>query len=60
MTQRNLDEMRKKIDDIDSKITALFKERMETSLDIAKYKKEHSLPVFSDRRENSEGRSFTQ
>lgn len=43
--------MRKKIDDIDSKITALFKERMETSLDIAKYKKEHSLPVFSDRRE---------
>ncbi len=51
MTQQNLDEMRTKIDDIDSKMTALFKERMELSLDIARYKKEHNLPVFSDSRE---------
>ena len=33
------------------KLTDLFKERMEKSLEIAKYKKDHKVPVFSDKRE---------
>ena len=41
MTTKNLEQMRQDIDSIDSKITDLFKERMETSLKIAKYKKDN-------------------
>ena len=51
MTDINLDQMRNDIDTIDEKLTDLFKERMEKSLEIAKYKKDHKLPVFSDKRE---------
>ena len=38
MTDINLDQMRQDIDNIDEKLTDLFKERMEKSLEIAKYK----------------------
>ena len=51
MTEINLDKMRADIDRIDSEITDLFKERMEKSVEIAKYKKENNLPVLSDTRE---------
>ena len=51
MTDINLDQMRQDIDNIDEKLTDLFKERMEKSLEIAKYKKNHKVPVFSDKRE---------
>ena len=51
MTDINLDQMRQDIDNIDGKLTDLFKERMEKSLEIAKYKKDHKVPVFSDKRE---------
>ena len=51
MTDINLDQMRQDIDNIDEKLTDLFKERMEKSLEIAKYKKGHKVPVFSDKRE---------
>ena len=51
MTEKNLDQMRQDIDRIDSQMVDLFKERMETSLEIAKYKKAHDLPVFNDARE---------
>ena len=51
MTDINLDQMRQDIDNIDEKLTDLFKERMEKSLEIAKYKKDHKVPVFSDKRE---------
>ena len=52
MTELNLDKLRADIDGIDSQITKLFKERMETALEIAKYKQEKGLPVLSDKREN--------
>ncbi len=38
MTTKNLEQMRHDIDNIDAQITDLFKQRMETSLEIAKYK----------------------
>lgn len=51
MTELNLDILRNQIDDIDTQITDLFKKRMETALDIAKYKQEHSVAVLNDKRE---------
>ena len=51
MTEPNLEKMRNDIDTIDEKLTALFKERMEISLEVAKYKKEKNLPVLNDARE---------
>ena len=51
MTDKNLEQMRQDIDKIDSQITDLFRTRMETSLEIAKYKKEHQIPVLNDNRE---------
>ena len=51
MTKINLDNIRKDIDSIDSKLAQLFKERMEKSLEVARYKKENNLAVLNDRRE---------
>lgn len=51
MTELNLENIRKDIDDIDSELTALFKKRMEKSLEVARFKRENNLPVFSDSRE---------
>ena len=51
MTEYNLNQLRDKIDDIDTQITELFKQRMETALEVAKYKKENNLPVLNDARE---------
>ena len=53
MTEINLDQIRNDIDSIDEKLTDLFKQRMEKSLQVAEYKKEHHLPVFSDKREKA-------
>ncbi|HIT99473.1 MAG TPA: chorismate mutase [Candidatus Copromorpha excrementavium] len=46
-----MDNIRKDIDSIDSKLAQLFKERMEKSLEVARYKKENNLAVLNDRRE---------
>ena len=43
--------MRNDIDAIDSQIAELFRKRMETSLDIARYKKEHNIPILNSSRE---------
>lgn len=51
MTEKNLDQMRNDIDAIDSQIAELFRKRMETSLDIARYKKEHNIPILNSSRE---------
>ena len=51
MTKINLDNIRKDIDSIDSKLAQLFKERMEKYLEVARYKKENNLAVLNDRRE---------
>ena len=47
----DLNEYRSKIDAIDSRLVALFAERMETAAEIAAYKKEHHLPVLDAARE---------
>ena len=46
-----LDESRKKINEIDKEMARLFEERMKAVLDVLKYKKEHNLPVFDEKRE---------
>jgi len=46
-----LNELREKINYIDEQITELFKQRMDVSLEIAKYKKEKGLPVLDKSRE---------
>ena len=51
MTEYNLEQLRDKIDDIDTQITDLFKQRMETALEVAKYKKENGVPVLNNTRE---------
>ena len=46
-----LQDYRKKIDEIDAQLTALFTERMQTAAQIAAYKKEHALSVLDAGRE---------
>lgn len=46
-----LDESRKKINEIDKEMARLFEERMKAVLGVLKYKKEHNLPVFDEKRE---------
>ena len=47
----NLENIREQIDEIDNQLIALFKQRMEAVTEVAKYKKENNLPVFSRKRE---------
>lgn len=47
----DMKELRTKIDGIDSEIARLFVNRMETALEIAKYKKQNNLPVLNATRE---------
>ncbi len=46
-----LSECRKRLDDIDAKIVALFEERMQISEEVAAYKEAHHLPVLDAARE---------
>ena len=47
----DLSTIRERINEIDNKIVELWKERMETCLSVAQYKKENNLPVLDARRE---------
>ncbi|MBR3588836.1 MAG: chorismate mutase [Clostridia bacterium] len=47
----NIEELRNKIDIIDTELVKLFQERMKTASQIADYKKENGLPVFDAERE---------
>lgn len=47
----DLSTIREKINEIDNKIVELWKERMETCLAVAQYKKENNLPVLDAKRE---------
>lgn len=47
----DLSKIREKINNIDDKIIELWKERMETCLSVAEYKKENNLPVLDEQRE---------
>lgn len=53
MAELNLDEIREKIDDVDSQITDLFLKRMDLSDDVAAYKKQNNLPVLDKGRERA-------
>ena len=46
-----LDIMRKKIDEIDDKLLALFKERLEVSKKIGLLKKKYKMEIFDPQRE---------
>lgn len=48
---KNLEELRKKIDLIDSELMPLFTERMKCSAEIAEYKRENNMPVLDKKRE---------
>jgi len=47
----NLNDIRKKINEIDKQMAKLFEERMKASEEVAQYKKEHALPIFDSSRE---------
>ena len=47
----NLEESRRKIDEIDRTIAKLFEERMETVSHVAAYKKENNMQIFQPARE---------
>lgn len=51
MKQMDMQDYRKQINEIDAQLVKCFDERMRVALDIAKYKKEHGLPVFDPARE---------
>ena len=48
----DLSKIREKINEIDNEIVRLWKDRMETCLQVAQYKKENNLPVFDAKRES--------
>lgn len=43
--------LRKRIDDVDAKLVALFEERMDIAADVAKYKRKNNMPVLDAARE---------
>ncbi|MCL2813699.1 MAG: chorismate mutase [Oscillospiraceae bacterium] len=47
----DLQELRKKIDEIDDGLINLFQQRMDISAEIAKYKRQHNMPVYDPARE---------
>lgn len=47
----DIEALRKRIGEIDAKIVMLYKARMETSAEIAEYKRESALPVYDPSRE---------
>lgn len=46
-----MNEIRKKINEIDKEMAKLFEERMNCAKQIAEYKAEHNLPIFDPTRE---------
>lgn len=47
-----LDNYRKKIDDIDKEIVALFKDRIDIAESISEFKQKNDMPIFQSEREN--------
>lgn len=50
---QDLNELRNEINKIDEKMATLFSERMKLCKAVAEYKKENSLPIFDESRENA-------
>ena len=51
MTKLNLGELRKKIDKTDRKLIEILAERFDLTKKVGKYKKEHNLETFAEKRE---------
>lgn len=51
MSDLNLEEIRKKIDEVDKGLTRLFEERMDLVIQVAQYKKENHQKIFDSERE---------
>jgi monofunctional chorismate mutase len=51
MTELNLQKIREDIDNIDTQLVELFRERMEKSIQVAQYKQAHGLPILNSARE---------
>ncbi|MDO4535486.1 MAG: chorismate mutase [Clostridium perfringens] len=49
---KDINECRKRIDEIDDKLIELFEERMDIAVSVAKYKRENNLPIFNKERED--------
>jgi len=47
----DLQDLRGKIDEIDNELVRLFQERMDISAEVARYKRQHNLPVYDPARE---------
>ena len=47
----DLQELRAKIDQIDDELIGLFEQRMDLSAEVARYKKQHNIPVHDPVRE---------
>jgi len=47
----NLTDYRKRIDEIDERLAALFEERLDIAADVAEYKRENRMPVYDPARE---------
>jgi len=47
----DIQELRNEIDKIDEQLIRLFGERMDISAKVAKYKKQHNLPIYDPARE---------
>ena len=46
-----LTEIRKKINEVDEKMASAFEERMHLVNEVIKYKMEHNLPIYDEKRE---------
>jgi len=49
--EKDLNDIRTRLDEIDTRLTGLFAERMRTVAQVATYKKEHGLPILDTARE---------
>ena len=49
---KDINECRKRIDEIDDVLIKLFEERMEIAISVANYKRENNLPIFNKERED--------
>ena len=49
---KDLNEIRKDINRIDTELLKLFCDRMDCSKAVAEYKKENGIPIFNEQREN--------
>lgn len=50
--KKDINECRKRIDEIDDILIGLFEERMEIAVSVAEYKRENNLPIFNKERED--------